>query len=133
MVVDNLLRSHPYRPPTGNNLIDKLPEEMRERVIQHRKDSMGNTDITWSGYLDCPFVPNRMVMEYKSISGTGWYAYMYKMMIAIASNAVRQRYPITASQIAMLCKEIDRETGNWYENRPLEREAGTALAWAYAK
>jgi hypothetical protein len=73
-----------------------------------------------------------MVMEYKSISGTGWYSHMYKIMIAIAGNAVRAKYPISAAQIANLCKEIDRETGNWYENRPIEREASSALSWAYA-
>ena len=132
MAVSRLLREHPYSAPTGNSLLDKLPEEMRERVIQHRKDSLDNTDITWSGYGDCPFVPRKMALEYKSISGTGWYHAMFKLMIAIASNAIRQKYPITASQIALLCKEIDRETGNWYENRPIEREAQSALAWAYA-
>ena len=130
--VDRLLRSHPYVVPTGNSFLDKLPEEMREKVLQHRKDSLDRTDVTWSGYGDCPFVPRKMVMEYKSISGTGWYSHMYKIMIAIAGNAVRAKYPISAAQIALLCKEIDRETGNWYENRPIEREASSALSWAYA-
>ena len=105
---------------------------MREQVIQHRKDSLDRTDITWSGYADCPFVPRQLVSDYKSISGTGWYSKMYSLMVAIAGNAIRAGYPISATQIANMCKELDRETGNWYENRPLEREANSALQWAYA-
>ena len=132
LVVDRLLRAHPYAPPTGNNFLDRLPEGMREQVIQHRKDSLDRTDITWSGYADCPFVPRQLVSDYKSISGTGWYSKMYSLMVAIAGNAIRAGYPISATQIANMCKELDRETGNWYENRPLEREANSALQWAYA-
>lgn len=132
LVVDGLLRAHPYVVPTGNSFLDRLPEEMKDKVIEHRKSSLSNTNITWSGYTDCPFFPNSMAIEYKSIAGEGWYRMMFKIMIAIASNAVRRGYPITASQIAMMCKELDQETGNWYENRPLEREANSALQWAYA-
>ena len=132
LAVNKLLRDHPYSPPTGNSFLDKLPEEMRNQVLQHRKDSLDRTDITWSGYSDCPFVPRQLVMDYKSISGSGWYAKMYAIMVAVAGNAIRAGYPISATQIANLCKELDRETGNWYENRPLEREANSALQWAYA-
>jgi hypothetical protein len=132
LVVDGLLRAHPYVVPTGNNFLDKLPEEMKDRIIEHRKGSLDQTDVTWTGYLDCPFVPNRMVMEYKSISGEGWYRYLFKIMTAIACNAVKNKYPITAKEIAMLCREIDAETGGWYDNRPLEREATSAIQFAYA-
>ena len=132
LVVDRLLRTYPYATPTGNSFLDKLPEEMKDKVLEHRKSSLSNTNITWSGYSDCPFFPNSMAIEYKSIAGEGWYRQMFKIMIAVASNAVRRGYPITASQIAMMCKELDQETGNWYENRPLEREAQSALSWAYA-
>jgi hypothetical protein len=132
LVVDRLLRAHPYVVPTGNNFLDKLSEEMKDRVLEHRKSSLDNTNITWVGYSDCPFVPNKMVMEYKSISGTGWYSYLYKIMTAIACNAVKSKYPITPAQIANLCREIDRESGGWYDNRPLEREANSAIQYAYA-
>jgi hypothetical protein len=132
LVVDGLLRSYPYAPPSGNGFLDNLSPEMKLKVLEHRRGKLEQTDITWRGYHDCPFVPNKMVEEYKSISETGWYSQMYRIMIAIASNAIKSKYPITASQISLLCKEIDAETGNWYENRPLEREAGGALNWAYA-
>lgn len=130
--VDDLLREFPYQEKTGNNLLDVLPEEIRETVIEHRKNSLTNTDISWSGYLDCPFFPNKMAMDYKSVSGTGWYHGMYRIMVAIACNAVKQGYPITAREIAQMCKQLDAETGNWYENRPLEVEANSAIKWAYA-
>ena len=132
IAVDRLLRAYPYVAPTGNSFLDKLPEEMKDKVLQHRKDSMDNTSITWTGYLDCPFVPNKMVMKYLGIAGTGWYSGLYKIMIAIASNAIRAKYPISAAQIAMLCREIDQSAGSWYENRPFEREAHSAINWAYS-
>jgi len=132
LVVDGLLRSYPYSPPSGSGFLDNLSPEMKLKVLEHRRGKLDQTDITWRGYHDCPFVPNKMVEEYKTISETGWYSQMYRIMIAIASNAIKSKYPITASQISLLCKEIDAETGNWYENRPLEREAGGALNWAYA-
>ena len=52
-------------------------------------------------------------------------------MVATASNAVRNKYPITAQEIADMCRQFDIETGNWYENRPLEKEADRALEFVY--
>ncbi len=130
--VDELLRLHPYTVPTGNNFLDKLPEEMKDKVIEHRKSSLDRSDITWTGPYDCPFFPNRMAMEYKSIAGEGWYRYLFKIMTAVACNAVKAKYPITGKEIALLCKQLDAETGGWYDNRPLEREANSAIQFAYA-
>ena len=56
---------------------------------------------------------------------------MYKIMLAIAGNAYAKGYPITATQIADMCREFDRETGSWYENRPLTVEADRALEYIY--
>ena len=132
LVVDGLLRAHPYAVPTGNSFLDKLPEEMKEKVIEHRKSSMDQSDVTWTGPYDCPFLPNKMIMEYKSIAGEGWYRYLFKIMTAVACNAIKAKYPITGKEIALLCKQIDAETGGWYDNRPLEREANSAIQFAYA-
>ena len=132
LVVDRLLRAHPYAVPTGNNFLDKLPEEMKNKVIEHRKSSMGQSDVTWTGPYDCPFLPNKMIMEYKSIAGEGWYRYLFKIMTAVACNAIKAKYPITGKEIALLCKQLDQETGGWYDNRPLEREANSAIQFAYA-
>lgn len=130
--VNDLIREHPYQEKTGNSFLDNLSEEMRESVLEYRKNSLDNTNVTWSGYRDCPFFPNKMADDYKSVSETGWYHQMYRIMVATACNAVKAKYPITAEQITNLCKELDRETGNWYENRPLHKEANGALQWAYA-
>jgi DNA-binding Xre family transcriptional regulator len=52
-------------------------------------------------------------------------------MVAIAGNAIKKQYPITAQEISKLCRELDMETGNWYENRPLDKEADRALEYVY--
>lgn len=130
--VDDLLRKYPYQEKTGNAFLDKLPEDIRDNVLEHRKSSLDNTNVQWTSYRDCPFFPKRMAEDYRGITGTGWYHKMYQIMVAIACNAVKAKYPITETQIAQLCRELDQETGNWYENRPLNKEAGAAINWAYA-
>ena len=130
--VGKLKLLHPYVEKTVNSFLDRLSPEMREQVLSHRKNSMTNCNVTWSGYRDCPYFPNKMADEYKTVSETGWYSQMYRIMIATACNAVKNKYPITQDQIANMCRELDAETGNWYDNRPLSREAGGAIEWAYA-
>jgi hypothetical protein len=56
---------------------------------------------------------------------------MYQIMVAIAGNAIKKEYPITADEIASLCRELDMETGNWYKSRPLDKEADRALEYVY--
>jgi hypothetical protein len=56
---------------------------------------------------------------------------MYKIMVAVAGSAFERGYPITAKQIEELCREFDRDTGNWYDNRPLHVEADRALEYIY--
>ena len=126
-----LIAKHPYHEKTGNSFLDRLPVEMQQAIIQHRKDSLNNTDYRWSSYRDCPFWPKRLAVEYQTISETGWYSKMYKIMLAVAGNAYSKGYPISSTQIADLCREFDRETGNWYENRPLTVEADRALEYIY--
>jgi hypothetical protein len=129
--VDELIATHPYVEKTGNSFLDRLPPEMQKAVIAHRKNSLNNTDYTWTSYHDCPFWPRSLAAEYIQITGTGWYTKMYQIMVAIAGRAVEKGYPITSNQIAEMCKEFDRETGNWYENRPLTVEADRALEYIY--
>ena len=109
----------------------QLPKEIQEQIVAHRKNQADNVNITWSSYHDCPFVNKRLVSEYKSINETGWYHGLYRIMVSIAGNAVSNNYPITSNQIAELCKEIDNETGQWYDNRPLEKEADRAIEFVY--
>jgi len=128
---DMLMDKHSYVEPTGKTFMERLPPELQQAVIQHRKDALEATDITWSGYRDCPFFPKRMAVEYQTISETGWYSKMYSIMIATAGNAYKRGYPISAMQIAQMCSELDIETGNWYKNRPLDKEADRALEYIY--
>lgn len=131
--IDALLAKYPYvnRAKSGNTFLDRLPPELAEQVVNHRKSMMQNTNIYWTGYHDCPFWPKKLAAEYVSISETGWYSKMYSMMVAISARALEKEYPITATQIAELCKQFDVENGNWYENRPLNVEADRALEYAY--
>ena len=115
----------------SGNFLDRLPDAWREQIIEHRKAQLDNTSYYWSSYHDCPFWPKKLATEYITINSTGWYRKMYQIMIAIAGHAIKKGYPITAAQIAALCKEFDRETGNWYENRPIEKEADHALEYVY--
>tara|TARA_E500000318_G_scaffold40111_1_gene38518 strand:- start:182 stop:1117 length:936 start_codon:yes stop_codon:yes gene_type:complete len=109
---------------------DKWPERINEMLSTYKKEGLTNTNITWSGYRDCPFVNQQFVAEYKAYNETGWYHKLYQIMVSIASKALRRSYPITPEQIEALCKEIDLETGGWYKNRPLRLEAARAIEFA---
>src|SRR5210317_2081516 len=131
IAVDSLLDKHPYTERTGNSFLDRLPPELQKAVVEHRKKSLHNTSIRWSSYQDCPYWPRMLAVEYQQINGTGWYHKMYQIMVALAGNAVKNGYPITAIQIAELCRQFDKDTGNWYNNRPLDKEADRALEYIY--
>jgi hypothetical protein len=132
IVVSDLCRKWPYSEKLGGtSFLDRLPDAFREQVIEHRKSALDNTSFVWAGYHDCPFWPKKLATEYMTISSGGWYRQMYRIMIAVAGNAIKNQYPITAHQIVELCKQFDVDTGNWYENRPLEVEANNALEYAY--
>ena len=128
---DALMKAWPYEKPTGNSFLDRLPPALRDQVVSYRRSQATNTDIAWTSYKDCPFFPKRLAQEYVAITGTGWYSKMYAIMVAVAANAVKADYPITAKQIADMCRELDNETGKWYDNRPLEKEADGAIEYVY--
>ena len=129
---DELMAKWPYNEKQNSkDFLDRLPDAWKEQILEYRKNRLDNTDYVWSSYRDCPFWPKSMAAEYINISSTGWYRQMYRIMIAVAGKAVEKGYPITASQIVDLCRQFDMETGNWYENRPMEVEANNALEYAY--
>lgn len=125
-----IMSKHDYVERSGS-LIDNLPKEIRKQVLAHRKSEMTNTNVSWSNYRDCPFVNKKLVKEYNEITDTGWYTKMYAIMVSIAGNAIRKKYPITAQEITTLCKEIDYENGNWYKSRPFDKEADRAIEFVY--
>lgn len=127
-----LMFKHPMsQKATLNNFFDRLPEKLQQQIIEHRKNKLDNTSVHWTSYKDCPFFPRKLEAEYKLISKTGWYRKMYQIMVAIAGNAVKKNYPITSAEISQLCREFDMETGNWYQNRPMDREADGAIEYIY--
>jgi len=128
---DEVMGKYEYKKQSGNSFLDRLPPEMQKAVIEHRKNSMTTTNVVWSGYRDCPFFPKYLAIEYGSISEGGWYHKMYQIMVAIAGTAIKRGYPITAKQVAELCRQLDNDNGKWYTNRPLEVEADRAVEYAY--
>jgi len=136
IVPSELMAKHSFvtKQMTGTSFIDRLPESMQHEIISYRKEQLAKNNtkkFNWSGYRDCPFVSRKLVEEYKGISETGWYRTMYRLMVSIAANAITKGYPITAHEISALCSELDIETGNWYESRPLVVEADRALEFVY--
>lgn len=129
---DVLIAKHPMPiKSSGNTFFDRLPAEMKEAVISHRKANLDNTSTKWSSYRDCPYFPKKLATEYQVINNTGWYHKMYQIMVAVASNAIRNKYPITSAEVSQLCREFDTDTGNWYQNRPLDKEADRAIEYVY--
>ena len=129
---DELIFKHPMaEKATLNNFFDRLPAELQKQIVEHRKSKLDNTALHWTSYRDCPFFPRKLEAEYRLISKTGWYRKMYQIMVAIAGNAVKNNYPITSAEISQLCRELDMDTGNWYENRPMDREADGAIEFIY--
>ena len=127
----DIMAKHNYVEKYTNTLLDNLPPSIRKAMLVHRKNDMTNTNVSWSNYKDCPFVNLTMVKEYNQITDTGWYTKMYGIMVSIAGNAIRKKYPITANEITILCKEIDFENGNWYKSRPFDKEADRAIEFVY--
>lgn len=125
-----LMAKHRYVVP-NESFFDKLPESIRNGIIEHRKSQLNNTNFTWTGYRDCPFVNQKQVNEYKSITGSGWYLQMYKIMVSTAGNALQRGYPITAREIAWICSDLDNDTGNWYGKRDMVKEAERAIDFVF--
>ena len=48
-------------------------------------------------------------------------------MIATAGNAIKRGYPITAKQVADLCRQLDKDNGMWYDNRPQDTSEGKSV------
>ena len=127
---DKLMDKHDFVSGFKNSFSNKLPEHIRQEIHKYRESKLTNTHITWSSYVDCPFVNKQLVIEYKTINSTGWYSKMYSIMVSIAANAIKKGYPITPDEISKLCTEIDQDTGGWYKSRPLVLEAARAIDYA---
>lgn len=128
-----LMSKHVYVPNRASTYFDSLPEAMQEQILAERAAKLTNTSISWTTHKDCPFVSQKVVNDYLAAVNvdTGKYHGMYRFMVSIAGNALRNKYPITAKEIATLCRELDAENGNHYAARPLETEAQRAIDYIY--
>lgn len=124
------MSNYEYLSDFKNSFQDKMPEKIREKIIEYKKTKLTNSDIRWNSYHDCPFVNKQLLMEYRAISESGWYSKMFQIMVSISSKAIRSKYPITAEEVSKLCSQIDNETGGWYKNRPLTLEASRAIDYS---
>lgn len=131
---EDLMNKYPYVEKRTKTFMDRLPEEIKNQVIEHRKSKMLNTNIQWTGYRDCPFINKNHIKEWIAISGidnSGRYAMIYKIMVSTAMNAIKKQYPISSHEIEQLIRELDNETSRKYEKRPLNIEADRAIEYAY--
>lgn len=118
---------------SDDSLFGSLNGKIRDQITALNFSKCNNVDLTWNSYKDCPLVNKKLVTEYSLILGSGWYSHMYTIMCSIAANAKLRGYPITASEIAQLCKEIDRDHGNWYKDRPFSVEAKRAIEYTFGR
>lgn len=124
---------------TGNrsSFIDRLPSEMQIEVLRQRKSLLSSETtktFKWTSYKDCPFVNHGLLNEYFSImnrDGSGRYAFIYRIMVSIAMNAIRSQYPITPDEIEALIRDLDQDTIGRYHKRSLLVEANRAISYAY--
>ena len=108
--------------------------DMRTTILKidgfsdYRLKKLTNRNIVWSGASDCPFVNKGLLSKFYTIydsDGLGRHKLSYSIMVNIASNAVRNKYPITVDQIVDIMKDIDYN--NIYRSRNWHKEAANAL------
>ena len=126
----DLMEKYPYVKP-NQTMFDRFPPAIQKALIERKRNELNNTNYSWTSYRDCPFVNKKQVDEYRTITGTGWYAKMYQIMLTTAGNAMSKGYPITPKEIEYICRDLDTETGGWYTKRDLEKEAARAIEFVF--
>jgi len=126
----SLMAKHPYVKP-NQTMFDRFPPAIQEALLERKRNQLNNKNFTWTSYRDCPFINQRQIEDYKGITGTGWYAKMYEIMLTTAGNAMSKGYPITSKEIEYLCRDLDNDTGNWYSKRDFEKEAERAIDFVF--
>ena len=126
----DLMEKYPYVKP-NQTMFDRFPEAIQKALLERKRNELNNTNFSWTSYRDCPFVNKKQVDEYKTISDTGWYAKMYQIMLTTAGNAMSKGYPITPKEIEYICRDLDIDTGGWYQKRDLEKEAARAIEFVF--
>lgn len=126
----DLMEKYPYVKP-NQTMFDRFPEAIQKALLERKRNELNNTNFSWTSYRDCPFVNKKQIDEYKTITDTGWYAKMYQIMLTTAGNAMSKGYPITPKEIEYICRDLDIDTGGWYQKRDLEKEAARAIEFVF--
>ena len=125
-----LMSKYFYIEKAQPGILDNLPERVQKSIEKYQKSQLTNSHkYSWTSYRNCPFVKRHLIQQYRTISSTGWYGISYKIIASIAASAIRKGYPITANEIADLCRELDNDTGGWYKNRNWIIEAQRAISF----
>ena len=121
----------------GTTYIDRLPDAIANEVKKFRKNKLENNKIeyTWSDFNNCPFVHRDALDEYRAIvynRATGRYHGLYRLMVSIASIAVKKGYPISSFELENLVREIDNSIDGYYKKRKISVEVDRALEFVYS-
>jgi hypothetical protein len=140
LCVNTLFEEYPYKgslvSKTSRSFMDSLSPAFKDVILNNRKGKIESNkkDYSWTSYINCPFLNQNLVNEYKTIAftdGSGRYSMIYKIMCSIASNAIKNRYPITDYELVEIIRELDKDTSRRYQHRKLDVEANRAITWAY--
>jgi hypothetical protein len=121
----------------GQSYLERLPEAIASEVKKFRKNSLENNrkEYSWTNYENCPFVHKGAVDEYRAIvynRATGRYHGLYRLMVSIASIAIKKGYPISPVELESLVREIDDSIDGRYKKRKISVEVDRALEFVYA-
>lgn len=128
---DEIMAKYPLPKIIKHRLSDKLPRSMAKAVQAERESTLyeSGINLNWTSWRNCPFVNNKAVENYIYDDSEGYYHRFYSLMVSIASRAQIMGYEISVDEIETIMREIDADTGNWYEKRPIRQEAERAIAF----
>jgi hypothetical protein len=117
----------------SKTFLKTLPDAIISEITKLKKSRL-NKQYRWTTWQDCPFVNKDKVNEYHSIvimNAEGRYFGLYRLMVSVASIAIKKGYPITPSEVESIVREIDNSIDGFYRKRNISKEAAHAVSFAY--
>jgi hypothetical protein len=117
----------------SKTFLKTLPDTIISEIAKLKKGRL-NKQYSWTSWQDCPFVNKEKVSEYHSIvimNTDGRYFGLYRLMVSVASIAIKKGYPITASEVETIVRDIDNSIDGFYRKRNISKEAAHAVSFAY--
>ena len=98
---------------------------MQQKVVEHRKSKLDNTNYTLTGFSDCPFWSKKLETEYRAITETVGTTRCIRLWLQyVVMQIERISYHCRTSRTY---KEFDGVTGGWYKNRDMVKESDIPL------